>query len=544
MKNNVFPLFKINPDCILSIINYLQKIMVKPTIGIKTAPILIFSLILTILNINSLFAQQENTRTSKVIDIGSRLELFVDNYVIGKLEGKAELCLHHPVPQEVAVLHDAPWEGSDCHYHSIFKDGNLYRMYYRGWQIGTKENVDVTPHPPVYCYAESEDGIHWRKPTLNLFNFDGSKVNNIVLANGYIGNFQLHLSDNASMFKDDNQNTSSDAQYKALVYTDSFKGLLAFKSRDGIHWLPMSEQAVITDGVFDSQNLAFWDTLGKEYRAYWRIFSEGVRAIRTATSKDFIHWENQADLKYIDSPPEQLYTNQVLPYFRAPHIFIGFPARYIDRGWSKSMCSLPELEHRKIRSKASPRYGTALTEGLFMASRDGVNFKRWNEAFLRPGIEREGTWNYGQQYIGWGIVETKSPLEGAPNELSIYATENEWTGTSSILRRYTLRIDGFVSVHAPMSGGELITKDLIFFGDKLKLNFSSSAAGDIKVEIQDDKGKPLPGYALEDCPPIFGDSIEREVFWNKGSDLSILEGKPIRLRFVIRDADLFSFQFK
>ena len=476
--------------------------------------------------------ESNNEQHNPGINIGSRLELFVDDFIIDKLSGKAELRLHHPVPQEVAILHDAPWEGNFSLYHSVFKDVNLFCMYYRGSQINIKnEKLDVT-HPSYYCYAESNDGINWTKPKLNLIDFNGSKENNIVL------DLATHT---ASMFKDDNPDASPDAQYKALVLA---KGLLAFKSTDGIHWLPMSDQAVITDGAFDSQNLAFWDNVRGEYRAYWRIFSEGVRAIRTATSKDFIHWENQADLKYIDSPPEQLYTNQVLPYFRAPHIFIGFPTRYIDRGWSESMRALPEPEQREIRSEASPRYGTAITEGLFMVSRDGVNLKRWNEAFLRPGIEREGTWNYGQQFIGWGVVETKSPLEGAPNELSIYASESYWTGTSNILRRYTLRMDGFVSAYAPMNGGELITKNLIFEGNKLMLNFSSSAAGDIKVEIQDDTGKPFPGFALEDCPPVFGDSIERKVFWNNGSDLSMLEGKTVRLRFVLRDTDLYSFQFK
>ena len=56
---------------------------------------------------------------------------------------------------------------------------------------------------------------------------------------------------------------------------------------------------------------------------------------------------------------------------------------------------------------------SALTEGLLMASRDGVNFERWNEAFLRPGPERPGTWLYGQQYIAWRAVETQSSLPGA-----------------------------------------------------------------------------------------------------------------------------------
>jgi hypothetical protein len=179
-----------------------------------------------------------------------------------------------------------------------------------------------------------------------------------------------------------------------------------------------------------------------------------------------------------------------------------------------------------------------------MVSRDGVNFKRWNEAFLRPGIERKGTWNYGQQYLAWSIVETKSDIQGAPNELSLYAIENYWTGTSCDLRRYTLRIDGFVSVNAPMSGGELITKTLTFTGNNLILNFSSSAAGSIQVEIQDENGNPISGFSLDDCDPLFGDTLERAVTWKGINDLSSLEGKPIRLRFVLRDADLFSLRFR
>lgn len=257
-----------------------------------------------------------------------------------------------------------------------------------------------------------------------------------------------------------------------------------------------------------------------------------------------INWYDQEDLVYVDSPSEELYTNAVKPYYRAPHIFLGFPMRYLDRGWSESMRALPELEHRELRAAINERYGTAITEGLFMASRDGVLFKRWNEAFLRPGIERVGTWNYGHQFLSWSFVETESALEGAPNELSFYAIESYWTDPGSALRRYTLRIDGFVSVNAPMSGGELVTKPLTFTGNELILNFSSSAAGGIQVEIQDETGNPIPGFTLEDSAPIFGDTIERVVTWENGSDLSSIEGKPVRIRFVLKDADLYSLRFK
>lgn len=495
------------------------------------------------------------------LDIGDRLELFVDDYLIDNLRGKAELRLHHPEAKEIVMVYNEPWEGSGTNFHTIFKDDKTYRMYYKAWQHSI---VSRTPtHPQSTCYAESNNGIQWTRPQLGLHEFRGSKVNNIVFAVDEMGK----RGNVATVFRDDNPDAAADARYKAIRQSKlneqdddprlAKRGLYAFKSPDGIQWKLMTDAPVITDGAFDSQNLAFWDSVREEYRCYWRYFTEetddwrnrGVRAIRTATSKDFIHWSEPSELQYVDSPLEQLYTNVIKPYHRAPHVFVGFPMRYIDRGWSESMRALPERDDREYRAAFSRRIGTAVTETLLMASRDGVLFKRWNEAFLRPGVEREGTWNYGHQGVGWSIVETKSELEGAPDELSLYAVERYMTGTSSVLRRYILRIDGFVSVHAPMKGGELITKPIIFDGNDLVLNFSSSAAGDIQVEVQDEGGRPIPGYRLDECPPVFGDSLERRVTWmrpqeNGNRNVSSLKGRTVRLRFVLKDADLYSLQFK
>ena len=479
------------------------------------------------------------SQAAEVIAIGDRRELFVDDYLIEQLSGKAEQRLHQPVIREIVMTHDAPWEGSGSGYHSIFHDGEKYRMYYKSWQLTvTADKLNTGEHPLFCCYAESDDGITWRKPALGLHDFRGSKANNIVIPHGMMGKVKPD-GGHPAVFKDDNPEAPPEARYKAIVRSESPKGLLALQSPDGLRWTPMSDKPVITDGAFDSQNLAFWDAHSGLYRAYWRYFTGGVtdeknwkpegdRAIRTATSKDFIHWENQSDLRYVDSPPEQLYTNQVKPYHRAPHLLLGFPTRYTERGWSPSMRALPEAQHREWRAKASQRYGTAITEGLFMASRDGVTFKRWNDAFLPPGIEREGTWNYGHQYAAWHLVETKSALPGAPNELSLYATESYWTDKSSALRRYSLRLDGFVSIRAPRSGGELLTKPLTFTGKTLQVNFATAAAGSLKLEIQDAAGKPLPGYSLADSEDHFGDSTARTLQWKTGPDLSALAGRPVK----------------
>ena len=101
---------------------------------------------------------------AKPLAIGNRLEPLVDDYLIETLSG-ADQVLHSPTPREVVIAHDQPWEGNVSAYHTVFQDGPLYRMYYRG------ANADFsrkTKTHQVACYAESKDGIHWTKPDLGL----------------------------------------------------------------------------------------------------------------------------------------------------------------------------------------------------------------------------------------------------------------------------------------------------------------------------------------------------------------------------------------
>ena len=490
------------------------------------------------------------------IDIGSRLELLVDDYLVESMSGRAELRMHSPAPREIALVADRPWEGSGCGYVTVFQDGDRFRMYYRGLHGVFTPDGYSQPHPEVYCYAESADGIQWERPDLGLFEFEGSTANNIVWEGIGVHAFVP--------FKDANPDCAAEAKYKALGvgYGDEH-GLYAFQSPDGIQWSPMGDKPVITTGAFDSQNLAFWDTVRGEYRAYVRDFRDG-RDIRTCASSDFLNWTEPEFLGYScslsvqragdeqasDPAPRspydrvsELYTNQVIPYYRAPHIFLGFPTRYIDRGWTESHKHLPQFEFRQIRAARSVREGTALTDGMFMTSRDAQEFHIWPESFIRPGLRTRDNWFYGDNYQNWGLVETKSAIADAPAELSMYANESYLQGDGMAFRRYTLRIDGFVSAHAPRSGGELVTKPIVFDGNRLVINFSTSAAGSILVEIQDAEGKPISGCALADCHDVFGDDLRRPVVWQAGSDVSQLSGKPVRLRVVLRDADLFSLQF-
>jgi hypothetical protein len=125
----------------------------------------------------------------------------------------------------------------------------------------------------------------------------------------------------------------------------------------------------------------------------------------------------------------------------------------------------------------------------------------------------------------------------------MYATENAKEEGPVRLRRYTLRVDGFVSARASLHGGTVTTVPLIFEGDELQINFGSSAGGHVKVELQDADGTPVEGYALDDCGEIFGDELARTVQWGESSDVGLLAGQPVRLQIELEDADVYSFRF-
>jgi hypothetical protein len=409
---------------------------------------------------------------------------------------------------------DKPWEGNTSAYFTVFQDEGTYRMYYRGWQRDFKTKESSTP---VTCYAESRDGIHWTRPELGLNEHQGSKKNNIVLAGVYSHNF--------APFKDTNPNCKNQSQYKALGGVGR-RCLHAFGSPDGIRWQLIQDEPVITKGRFDSQNLAFWDTTQSRYLEFHRHLQDGVRAIMTCTSQDFIHWTEPKFLDFGDAPAEHLYTNAVRPYSRAPHILLGFPKRFMPE--RKKEFALVE----------------GVSDGVFMTSRDGLQWHRWLEAFIRPGLQRE-RWVSRNNLTAWGILATKSETPGVGEELSLYSTENYYSAEGVCrLRRFTLRTDGFVSVNVPYSGGEFVTKPLVFSGKKLLINFSTSAAGSVRVEMQNSEGKAIEGFTLADGEEIYGDEIEHIVSWTGGSDLSKFAGEPIRLRLVMKDADLYALRFK
>ena len=470
--------------------------------------------------------QHERKASPDVRDLDSRLELFVDDYLIDSLEG-LELKLHTPRRAGKVMVFDRPWEGVTSGSTAVvFQDGDLYRMYYRGSShagyavesLLEPGEVVIPEHPYTACYAESRDGIHWTRPSLGIIEYEGSRDNNIVWMGKGTGAFLP--------FKDSNPGAPASELYKA-VGPDSRK-LYAFISPDGIHWKEMREAPIITDGAFDSPNLAFWDEVHQRYVAVYRDFKVGVRTIKIATSTDFRNWTPGRFGEFGDAPAEHLYTNATRPYFRAPHIYLAFPRRF--HPW-------------KTRVPFDQANSGGCSDAIFMSSRDAIHWNRQLDAFIRPGNEIRN-WSHRSNTPAWGLLAT------APDEISLYV-QRHYTFPTNYLERLVIRTDGFMSVHAGPEGGELITRPLTFQGENLVLNFATSAAGSIRLEIQDAGGQPLAGFALEESPLIWGDEIEHTVLWKRNrpgstssKPLARFSGKPVRLRFVMKDADLYSLRFR
>jgi hypothetical protein len=210
---------------------------------------------------------------------------------------------------------------------------------------------------------------------------------------------------------------------------------------------------------------------------------------------------------------EHLYTSQTHPYFRAPHIYVALPTRYIAG---------------RVGGEDVGDAMLGSTDIMFMTTRAGTqHFDRpVKEAYIRPGRD-PARWKNRANYVALNLLPT------GDGEMSIYHRSG---------RRYVLRTDGFMSANAGHRQGELVTKPFTFEGEALELNYSTSAGGSLRVELVDAATRPIAGFELHDGPLIVGDEIERVMRW-KGN-LSMLNGRPVRLRFAMTECDLYSFRFR
>ncbi len=458
-----------------------------------------------------------STSRAAPLNLGSRWELFVDEFLVAEKSGAA-LKLHEPVRREIVLATDRPWEGPTSAYFSVVQDGRKVRLYYRGSATVSDHSVEQ-----FTCVAESDDGIHFTRPSVGLIAFAGSKDNNLVWRGVESHNF--------APFLDPNPTARADERYKALGgIKDKGKnwqqgetpgGLYAFASADGFTWRKLRPEPVLTKGAFDSQNLALWDGARGHYTAFTRIFAARVRAIQSATSADLITWSEGTPHRYAPGvPAEHFYTSATIVCPTAPHLFLSFPKRF-----ASNRTKIP-----------GHRGGPGVSDTVFMSSRDGVTWDRpFLEAWARPGPDPKN-WTERSNMVACGLYD-----DGGP-EWSLYISEH-YRHADHRIRRLTVRKQGFASMHAGARGGEFTTPPFIFSGEKLLLNYATSAVGSVRIEIQTDAGRPVPGFALADMPELFGDEFSAVATWKKGPALTALRGQTIRLRVQLKDADLYALRF-
>lgn len=459
----------------------------------------------------------------ETLNLGNRRELFVDDFLVAKADGvRLQVC--PPTRREVVWQADRAVESPTSGYHHLFKDGDRIRMYYRGRNFA-KDPKDQSPEQ-ITNYAESRDGIHFERPNLGLVEIDGSKDHNVL----FVGK-QAH---NFFAFKDENPAAREDERYKAIG--GGWQELFAYGSADGIHWHQLYPEKLDIEGTFDSLNVVFWDKCIGRYRMISRYFdgftggrnADGIevssrRNNQTCVSEDFRRWTPVTHHEYAPPlPEEEYYTNATTPCPGAGHILLAFPKRFRkDRGRM-----IPEMVHSSM----------GCSDTVLHTGRDGRPWHRFIEAWVRPGLDPRN-WSHRTNMVAHGIIET------APDEWSMYIG-GHYGWDSNHLQRLTLAPHRFASLHADADGGECLTHPLTFSGTELRLNFSTSVNGCVRIELQDAQGGALPGFAMEDMPALYGDALDQPVPWGANADLGALAGRPVRLRIRLQDADIYSLRFQ
>ena len=487
-----------------------------------------------------------NAQGINILNIGDKRQLFVDRLIIDHLDGVV-LRLNEPVSGGVVLRIDKPWEGPANFGMSVIDIGDRLLMYYRGWSLNDTEDENG-----VGCVAESRDnGATWTKPVLNLIKRPDWPDNNIIISDegeprfafpsapwvdtrpGVPVNERIKLILSAAL---------SGEEHTAMYDPEGPKRLIFWASADGFTFRKLDPQPQMISELknsFDGGNTMFWSEAEKQYVLYYRWldgpWGTGRRTVARSTSKDLMTWTPPVPMSYGDTPREQFYVNNTQPYFRAPQIYIAPAARFMEGRQAITGEQAAEIGLKPIGKHV---YYKDCSDAVLLTSRAGstVYDRLFMETFIRPG---PGTSNW--------VSRSNYPLTGilpaGEDKIQMFVTRH-YMQESWHVERMLLRTDGFVSASAPWAGGEMVTRPFTFSGTELEINYRTGAPGFIRIEIQDADGKPVTGFTLNDCPEIIGDEIARIVTWKQGFNVSRLAGKPIRLRFVMKDAELFSFRFQ
>jgi hypothetical protein len=241
----------------------------------------------------------------------------------------------------------------------------------------------------------------------------------------------------------------------------------------------------------------------------------------------------------IDPPGSGVYVPKADKYPWAPDTYFAFPVMYFD--YEEPL----QPETRRILYEDKSRgLGSGNVETQVAVSRDGVHWKR----FPSPAYIQVGTYegrSLHQIYIAEGMVRRGDEIWQYFYGQEEYHSPAQRNRAGNGVYRTVQRLDGFVSADAPYEReGTIVTRPFTFEGGKLVLNINTGGMGYALVGLADENGRPIEGFTTDDCVYINGNFVGHTVEWlGKGTDVSSLAGKPVRLVIKLRGASLFALQF-
>ncbi len=471
--------------------------------------------------ISSRLSADNSSDDDSVRSLGSDKVLLVDHEWIAK-SNDVRLKLHPPRKTgERLVVSEHPWESATLNWFSVLRDGDRFRMWYECYDVDGWPTADDTS----FCYAESDDGIHWTKPQLGLFSYQGSRENNILFRQIGEGNARSRVH-GGGVFLD--PSAPPQARYKC-VSQGIFQGIgerpyyiAGMTSPDGLNWTRLPKP--ICPVFADSQYSAFWDEVQQKYVLFGRTSGRG-RAVGQSVSERFDRFEPLATVLQTDEkdpPDSDLYNPACIPYPGAAGLYLMFPSLYRHHE--------DTLDIRMAVSRDTKQWTWPDRETPFIPlgkpdEFDGGSLYRANGC-CEVGDE---LWFY---FSG-------SPLKHEEVNLETLARPQN----RRVFSRAVAKRDRLVSVTSPSGGGFFETPLLQYLGERLILNAHPHAAGSVRVGLTDAAGRPLPGRAITDCRPLTRDDSAGTVTWTDGADVSQWSATPVRLRVELQDADVFGFQF-
>lgn len=471
-----------------------------------------------------------------VYEIGSQKQLFLDQQRIEYVKGLA-FKMHRPARTgEVLVAPDLPVErgGYPYLYSSVLKsESDHIQLWYDYYKPNSEDPYDHDRH---VAYAESADGIHFTKPMIGRFEWQGNKENNIVIP-GIVGGSSVWIDDQAPL----------QHRYKTQMKVYPSGEFHMYSSPDGKDW--SLYQKIDPKGPHDTQTIIFWDHRINAYVFYGRYFiNKGEyreRAVRRAIiSEDFTKIENTGLVLWPDWRDRGKYS-EVKPNGSAVDYYGATIFPYEGQYIMLAQSYWHWIPNTTYQGTDQP----GMRDVRLAVSRDGQAFQ-WlgqRKAFMTPGPMG--------QFDSKQIWVMPNPIVMG-DELWFYYSGINWDRAGRIdpqaqdqqklggISRAVLRLDGFVSLEAGFDEeGEVLTKSIRFSGDQLWVNANTGAGGYIKVEVLDPEGRVIPGFERENCQWIVGNGIKIPVVW-KDVNISSLQGQTIRLKYIIQDGELYAYQFK